>query len=698
MTDFIDNKTDTNNSFSYSSLSSNDCDIIPKYISTLDKLDAKNYPIRCPLCSGISILNADFKKNYFCTICDNQHKNEYNSFESFIKETNKDLNSILCHECKKSNEEINLYRCGENECNLFFCDECKENHKHDEKNESQNFIEIDKIDIYCPIHKEKYKYYNIEKNNHLCEICFNNLGDTKNIIKIEQALKHRDKFNITEEYNKISENVIICKNIQKIFNSWLNTLINKAKNFVETLNNYCILQQSILRFLETEEANNNNGLLNNNINVLMNYESFHKNKNIDIYFQKINNLINNCNIKNFEKMSYNYIQILNDEINFNINSQKIKDDTINENKNIFEEEEKKINLDEPPKKKKIPKLDEMQKLRIELQSDVKCFSSFNKDKNIIIGLNTGEIDVYEFYGDSNFKFKLKINEFQRDIKFICELDTDIFAATDGKNIIKIIELKNNMKEYKLIQTIQLKEDSDVIYSMINLPNLSNKKKKHYFCTGDEKHILIWKSNKQPKNLKQKKENHEEIEENSIPQPEPANEDNEPLCFTLDKDIKLKSMVRCLVEVNENYIAAAFYEEETVNFYNIQNDFKKESGVKYIPCSGGSNILSVLPKKNVLIVGCKDGFRLIHTKKLRTIKQVICKYSVTSIESLNKKNIICCCSDKKGNKIKIYRIDETSLEFKKASEKNVHDNEIWDLKTINNKIYFTNNCSQINYLI
>ena len=157
MTDFIDNKTDTNNSFSYSSLSSNDCEIIPKYISTLDKLDAKNYPIRCPICSGISILNADFKKNYFCIICDNQHKNEYNSFESFIRETNKDLNSILCHECKKSNEEINLYRCGENECNLFFCDECKENHKHDEINESPNFIEIDTIDIYCPIHKEKYK-------------------------------------------------------------------------------------------------------------------------------------------------------------------------------------------------------------------------------------------------------------------------------------------------------------------------------------------------------------------------------------------------------------------------------------------------------------------------------------------------------------------------------------------------------------
>ena len=89
--------------------------------------------------------------------------------------------------------------------------------------------------------------------------------------------------------------------------------------------------------------------------------------------------------------------------------------------------------------------------------------------------------------------------------------------------------------------------------------------------------------------------------------------------------------------------------------------KKESEEKNIPCSGGSNILSVLPKKNVLIVGCKDGFRLIHSRKLRTVKQVICKYCATSIESLNKKNITCCCSDKKGNKI-TYKLDESSLEL------------------------------------
>ena len=38
-----------------------------------------------------------------------------------------------------------------------------------------------------------------------------------------------------------------------------------------------------------------------------------------------------------------------------------------------------------------------------------------------------------------------------------------------------------MKEYRLIQPLKFKEASDVIYSLINIPILSNEKKTHYFC-------------------------------------------------------------------------------------------------------------------------------------------------------------------------------------------------------------------------
>ena len=194
----------------------------------------KNYTIRCSNCSSIALLNADFKKNHFTTICDNQHKNEYNKFTQFINETNKDLNLILCNGCKKSNEEKNLFRC--NQCYLFFCDKCKINHV--EKNEHQQFIEFSKIDRVCPEHNEVYKYYNDEKKIHLCETCFNNLNNKKNIIKIEKINIEK----INEEYYKVSQNVKICKNIQKIFTDWLNDLTNKVKNYIETLNNYCIIQ------------------------------------------------------------------------------------------------------------------------------------------------------------------------------------------------------------------------------------------------------------------------------------------------------------------------------------------------------------------------------------------------------------------------------------------------------------------------
>ena len=239
-------------------------------------------------------------------------------------------------------------------------------------------------------------------------------------------------------------------------------------------------------------------------------------------------------------MSNGYIQLLNDEINFYVNTQKIKDDTLNESKFLFEDEEKRLNLDESPKKKEMPKLDEMKKLKMEMQSEVKCFSSFNNDKNLIIGLDTGEIEVYEFCDEKTFKLKLKINEFHREIKFICELDCNILAVTDGTRI-KIIELKDNMKEYKLIQTLYLQEDSEIIYTMINLPILSYTRSRHYFCTGDEKHILIWKSNKQPKNIKLP--DNDEAQSLLLSEESVVDEDNEPLYFTLEKDIQLKYMTR-----------------------------------------------------------------------------------------------------------------------------------------------------------
>ena len=349
----------------------------------------------------------------------------------------------------------------------------------------------------------------------------------------------------------------------------------------------------------------------------------------------------------------------------------------------------------------------MKGLKLEFNSEAKCFCSLNNENNLVIGLKTGIIAIYEFIKEESFKSKLKINVFKDEIRFICELDINLFAATDGKTDIKIIKLTNNLTKYKVIQNINLQYDSESIYTMIYLPILSYNEKRHYFCTGDEKHILIWKSNKQPQNIIISEfSDDNQIKKNNVVQPRSILEEiqknqedkfnkDEPLHFTLFKDIELHTLTHCLFEVNEKYIAAACTKDKTIKFFNVQKNFKKEAEVKNVQISCGSNILS-MPNENFLIAGCVNGFSLISIKDFKFSKEIHCKYGVTSIDTVKKNGFICCCIERDENKIKHYKIND-NLELKKSSEKNVHKNEIWNLKIINNRIFYTNNKNDIIYL-
>ena len=412
----------------------------------------------------------------------------------------------------------------------------------------------------------------------------------------------------------------------------------------------------------------------------------------------------------FDNVSKNYISILNqfNDIDFSVDSEKIKEENINKNVKESSDSEDDFNIKQIKKKKKLSKtkIEAMKSLQLEFNSEAKCFCSLNNENYLAIGLKSGKIEIYEFIQDEAFKSKIKINEFQNEIKFICELDINLFAATDGKTGIKIIKLTDDMTNYTVVQTLYLKDDSESIYTMINLPILSYKENKHYFCTGDEKHILIWKSNKQPKNIsfidfyyENQMEKTSIIQNPSILEEIQKNKEDyikkdEPLHFTLFKDIELNTLTRSLIEVNEKYIAAAC-KDNTIKIFNIQNKFKKVSEVKKIPISCGSNILS-LPNENFIMVACINGFYLISTKDFNSIKEIPCKYSVTCLETLTKNEIICCCVEKNNNKIKHYKIEE-NLDLIKFSEKKVHKNEIWNLKIINNRIFYTNNNNDIIYL-
>lgn len=348
-----------NNSVTISNLSNKEEDT--NYNSEVNRFDEKNYPVRCSDCSNIAILNADFKKNIFFTMCDNHHKNEYKSFSSFIKEANKNFDNILCNECKNKNNGLNIFRC--NTCHLFICNDCKS--IHTEKYEHKEFEELNKIDNYCPTHHEKFKYFNKERKYHLCESCYNSLREHENIIEIEQFLETEE--NINKEYEKAYNNVILCTNIQKAFINWLDDLSAKIQNYCDILYNYCLLQKTIINFLK----NDNKEMYSNNFNVIMNYAAFSKNQNIiDSYLQQIENKLNNFHSENvdFEKKSDNFINILNDfsEINLSVDSENIK-----------EENMIRTNIKKLPN---FPKIEKMKKLKLPLKSEAKCFSSLNKEK------------------------------------------------------------------------------------------------------------------------------------------------------------------------------------------------------------------------------------------------------------------------------------------------------------------------------
>lgn len=659
------------NSFVFSSYN----DEATNAFSKDDKIYIKNYPIRCSDCLNIALLNADFKRNNFSTICKNNHKNVYYSFSSFINGVNIDLDEIICNECQKSRDEINIFKC--NDCNLVFCSNCKINHS--ETINHKSFLEINQIDDYCAIHNEKIIYFNNDEQSHICQMCYDNMNKRGNFVKIEEILENESK--IEKEYNKVMNNIIICKNIQKIFYEWLNDLSKKVHNYCETLNNYCLIQKSILHNLK----NDNRDIYNRNFNAIINYEAFNKNSNnIDLKIQQINTkILNFYNIySDFEELSNNFIKLLNNynEMNFVVDGEKAKDELLKRNKEIIIKN-KKLEIN-----KKCPKLEKSNKFN--LSSEIKCFSSLSDEKNMVVGYKSGKIEIFEFTEKDLIKPIKKIKEFQNEIKLICELDTNLFAATDGKTEIKIIEL--NDKEYKVIQTLYLEEDSEMIYTMINLPILSYYKNRHYFCIGDENHILIWKSNKKPKKNDIQKEEiniivESDNEEEDIDTEESSNDD-EPLYFTLEKDIKLGTLTRCLKEVNGNYIAAACTKKGYIKFFNIQNDFKEEREIAIKSISCGNNILTLLPKKQKLIVGCKEGFTIININNF-TKSYHFHQDMITSLEFATKDYFICCCSNRNEKKIKKYLIEESNSEPLEIKEKSLHKNEVWNFKIIRNKVFY-----------
>ena len=143
--------------------------------------------------------------------------------------------------------------------------------------------------------------------------------------------------------------------------------------------------------------------------------------------------------------------------------------------------------------------------------------------------------------------------------------------------------------------------------MISLPLLSSQEKRHFLCIATDNNILIYKSNKTPNYI---------INDNE-------NEDNEEsLYFEKYKEIKLEKLTHCLIEANDKYLVAGCPNDKTIKFYNMTKDFRESANITDINMTSGSNIFTLIPNKNILIVACNNGFKLISIRKKKKLNLFI----------------------------------------------------------------------------
>ena len=264
----------------------------------------KDYPIRCATCWRIPKFYGNFAKDYFFTQCDKQHKNEYHSFESFLENTNKEIDSLLCYECKNEiSDNSKMSFC--NICNLSLCLDCQK--KHEQKTHHNNFIQVNKIDNYCTNHNEEFEYYDSFGKLNLCQKCINEKEKKNNVLKTSKYINYKETLN--DYIKKIKEHIIIWNKLSTLTNEWIKDIIEKLNVFINSINNYIILQQKIICYLNND---NNYTKYENNFNVFFNYEIIN-NDFIDKYIKDINNNLNGNynNNDDFYTKSNFFINILN---------------------------------------------------------------------------------------------------------------------------------------------------------------------------------------------------------------------------------------------------------------------------------------------------------------------------------------------------------------------------------------------------
>ena len=636
----------------------------------------KEFPIRCPDCWYIPKIYANFKTKNYCLMCDDNHKNIYMSFEDLIENANKKFSSLLCSQCK-SDKDVN-YRCNDN--NLFFCSKCKNSYK------STNFSEIKDIDIICPKHYKKNKFYDIEINKHLCEECYEEQKEKYNksehLIEMEKYINYKDSLDIY--YKKSIDNINMWNNTSRIINNWLKKINDKFNEFLNSIRNYCLLQQKIVSFLKTE---NSYSQYKNNFNIYCNYIAINDEK-IDTFIKNINDYLNYKYNKNFDicTMSRFFINMLDDFNQTELNIEA-KNNIINKGKGKEMEEKVKNN-------KEIKQIKEMNLKKYELNSKIKCLIPFEKDNYIILGMDTGEIRICDSK-ENELKEKFNIKEFDSEINHICEIDKELIIASDINLKTKIIQIKEDFTNYSVIKNINLGEYKK-INKIISLPIISYFKNRQYLGIALDKSILIYKSNKMPFYLDPPYlQYHNVVEEFSIVQPSFIHDD-EKLSFNLDKKIILKHLPENIIEINDKYLAVSCPESKSLKLFNTQKDFKEELTLPNLIPHFGCFMKVTLSRKE-LIIGYNGGLNIFEFNNEKKVRNIKWKQNIKFFDFIGFNCIMCLSSNNNDIYIKQYQFKKGFKDINKISEVIVLDkNTITNFVNINNKIYYIDDTNFIHY--
>jgi hypothetical protein len=384
-------------------------------------------------------------------------------------------------------------------------------------------------------------------------------------------------------------------------------------------------------------------------------------------------------------MSKFFIDILDEFYKNKINIESkidIKNEEKGEEKNIKEMD------------KKIKLLKHMNKKKFELDSKITSLIPFNKEKNLILGLSNGDIIICETKDDDLME-KLKIKEFDKEISHLCEIDKNLFAASDITNNTKIIQIEEDFNSYTVIKYIILEHDNK-LNKIISLPIISYFKNRNYLAIALEKEIIIYKSNKMPTNLEPPYTHyHAKLQEYSIAQPSSI-DDKKILEFNIDKRVRLESQVKNILEINDKYLAVICENSKNLILVNTQTDFKIESSL-HINIPNGDCYMKVAKSNKEFVIAYNGGLIAINLDNFTKVHHIKLKQNLKIFDFYGSNNIMFLSLKNDDIYIKQYKYENGFREITKLSEIIVlEDNQITNFFIVKNKIYYINNTNLIHY--